>query len=355
MALYWPDQKVALQIDDDPAAEPFEGPDDWTVIHTNVATLDDFDAFDELMARVAQAIGEEPRRADRDRRRRLFDELTAHLEGAPDDAHLIVDAKTGDIDNWDDPVPGGSFELLPSGVRMCTPEFHYLREARVRTLSQQIQLAFELCGTYGTDHLNDERLYRMYDEPVTSVAELRNYLGGARDLVGYRQAMEALNYAAEGAASPVVSYLAILLTLPRDMGGYDLYRPQLSTYYVNPLTLERAPTDEGRYEGYDLCWLRQGVALQFVGDEVPSARERRALEAPGVADVYVICVTLRQMRDAEAFEEAARLLAERLGTPLPPSDAAFVEARDRLRKELRFPHYDRMRAMAEDWHWHETR
>ena len=45
MALYWPEQKVALQIDDDPLALPYDGPDDWTVIHTTVDQVADFDSF----------------------------------------------------------------------------------------------------------------------------------------------------------------------------------------------------------------------------------------------------------------------------------------------------------------------
>lgn len=352
MALYWPDQKVALQIDDDPAAAPFEGPDDWTVFHATTAMMDDFESFDALMGRLAEAIGEVPTTTDRDRRRRLFEMLRGRSDDADADPSLIVDTHTGEVCSWDEGVPVGSFELMTDGTRMSTPEFYYLREARKRTLAQQIQLAYELCGLYGTDHLEEGDTYRLYEEPVTSIDELRCYLAGARELDGYRQAMRALDFVAEGAASPAVSYLSILLTLPRRLGGYDLARPHLSTRLVHPITLERSPTEEGRFEAYDLCWPHQRVALQFVGDGLPNARERRALEAPDVADLYVVCITSRQMEDAETFEEAAHLLAERLDTPLPPSDGPFVEARDRLREELAFPHYDHMREMAEDWHWH---
>lgn len=355
MALYWPDQKVALQIDDDPAAMPFDGPDDWTVIHTTKATLGDFDSFKGVMTQLGEAVGADVEGIDHRRRFDIFRTLVQHLGDDLEGSHVIVDPKTGEVSSWDGDAPEGSLEILEDGTRMSTPEFYYLREARHRTLSQQIQLGYELCGLYGTDHLDNSSLYDLYPEPVTSVSELRGYLRGARDLDGYKRAMEALNYVAEGALSPATSYLTILLTLPRRLGGYDLPRPSLSTRLLNPLTLEQAPTDEGRFEVYDLCWQHQGVAMQFVGDSLPGARERRALEAPDVADFFVVYVTSRQMRDAQAFDEAARLLADKLEMPLPPPDDLFLETRDRLRHELSFPAYEHMRSMAEDLHWHEMR
>lgn len=361
MALYWPEQKVALQIDDDPASKPYEGPDDWQVFHTNKSMMDDFESFDQLMEKLAVALGEpKPDPRHRAGRKELFEELSrvdAHAESTDDDTsgnNSIVDLQTGKVETWEDPIPEGSFETIEGGFRMCTPEFYYLREARSRTLLQQMQLAFELCGFYGTDHLEDPRNYRTYEEPVTCVGELRHYLRGARDLDGYKKAMKALNYVVDGSMSPAASYLAILLTVPRTLGGYDLYRPKLGSVVFDPLQDEHAPTEEGRYAAYDLCWPRQGVAMQFVGDSLPDARERRALEAPGFADMFVICITSRQMADPEAFDVAARLLAEHLGTPLPPTDDGFSAARDKAREELAFPDYDHMRTMVEDWHWHET-
>ena len=41
MALYWPDQKVALDIIDDPGRRPADVPDDWDVFETTVAQTKD--------------------------------------------------------------------------------------------------------------------------------------------------------------------------------------------------------------------------------------------------------------------------------------------------------------------------
>lgn len=354
MALYWPDRKVALQIDDDPASKPFDGPDDWEVIHATASMFEDFTAFDTLMGRLAHKLGEEVDQGNREKRRALFERLSSSTKGTEPDGHVIVDLRSGEVSDWNERVPEGSFHALSDGTMMSTPEFFYLREARKRTLGQEMQLAYELCGLYSMDHGTDRPVeYELYEDSVTSIDELRDYLAGARGLEGYQRAMKALDYAVEGSISPAASYLAILLTTPRSLGGYDLVRPRMGQRFLDPLTAERMPTEDGRYEFYDLCWPRQHVALQFVGDRQPNPRERRALEAPGLADMFVVCVTSRQMRDAEAFEEAARLVGERLGTPIPPTDAAFARARDLLREEMDFPECEHMRAMSEDFHWHE--
>lgn len=59
MALYWPEQGVALEIVDDPLAEPFDrAAHPWVrVIQTTCDELADFDRLSRLMARVARELG----------------------------------------------------------------------------------------------------------------------------------------------------------------------------------------------------------------------------------------------------------------------------------------------------------
>ena len=59
MALYWPEQGVALEIVDDPLAEPFDraAPPGVRVIQTTCDELADFDRLSRLMARVARELG----------------------------------------------------------------------------------------------------------------------------------------------------------------------------------------------------------------------------------------------------------------------------------------------------------
>ncbi len=59
MALYWPEQGVALEIVDDPQAEPFDraAHPGVRVIQTTCDELADFDRLSRLMARVARELG----------------------------------------------------------------------------------------------------------------------------------------------------------------------------------------------------------------------------------------------------------------------------------------------------------
>ena len=364
MALYWPEQKVALQIDDDPLALPYDGPDDWTVIHTTVDQVADFDSFIAVTDNLTEALGS-PFLPSSDARlqRQVYEFLMARIadeypgvypykpkyQGETTDNPEILD-----LSDWKEHLPKGSLRDIGNGVSMSTPEFHFLRMAPKLKLSQLIQLGMELCGTYGTDHMESPRDYRLYETPVTDVDQLRSYLRDARDVEGYRAALKALNYVVEESPSPAATYITMLLTLPRHMGGYDLFRPQLS-FGVDARFggMGMAPSADGPYELYDLCWARQGVVVQFVGDQPPTPRERRGLAAPDLVDMFVVCLTISQIADDGAFDEAARLIADKLGYPVPPEDETFRAARAQLREDLTFPDYDHMCSMSEDWHCHK--
>lgn len=360
MALYWPEKKVALQIDDDPRAEPFDGPDDWTVIHTNCKEMSDYGSMNAVIGKVYAAMGlEMPTDYDNTRQRFLFELLQDGLDEDPDPYsprnRYQGDAKeTLDLSNWKGPIPDGSLRNMGDGRTMSTPEFHFLRKASQLKLTQLVQLGMELCGLYGTDHLEDPRNYTLYEGPVTDVPAMRQYLRGARRCKGYREAMRALNYVAEGSSSPMATYITLLLTLPKNYGGYDMFRPQLSVCLDgHAMGLGTAPAEDGPYEHYDLCWPRYHTAVQFVGDTRPTPRELRALTSPDVGDMYVVCLTMDEVADEEAFDQAARLIAQKIGFEPPRDTAAFAAARDRLRQDLVFPDFDNMRSTSEDMHCHE--
>ena len=82
VTLYYHDQKVAIDIIDDPLVHHFEGDETgWTVFRVTMAELMDFDTHERIMNEVAKALGvynkEYQRELDRyeDRRRALHHEL----------------------------------------------------------------------------------------------------------------------------------------------------------------------------------------------------------------------------------------------------------------------------------------
>ncbi|SFX64466.1 hypothetical protein [Olsenella sp. kh2p3] len=59
MALYWPEAKVALEIVDDPASKPYEGPADWSVLHVTCEDIRDVRRFQEMGRKLGRLLGED--------------------------------------------------------------------------------------------------------------------------------------------------------------------------------------------------------------------------------------------------------------------------------------------------------
>ncbi|MEE1209639.1 MAG: hypothetical protein U0K60_06320, partial [Parafannyhessea umbonata] len=58
MALYWPDQKVALEFLDDPESSPFTGDDEGVIIiQATNDDLSDTSLFTEFVSRLAETLG----------------------------------------------------------------------------------------------------------------------------------------------------------------------------------------------------------------------------------------------------------------------------------------------------------
>lgn len=293
-------------------------------------------------------------------------------------------------------LPRGSFVEFADGSRLATPEFRYLSFAASHTCAETLALGMELCSVYATDACNpisDKKAaakekqvdryeytpceYYPYDPwadppalaceppkplqfwsldcPITCVDDMRSYLHGARKLAGYSNAMKALRYVREGAVTPMESYLYILLCLPKEMGGYGLVPPRFGgTFDASNMGMGNAPDIGGPYRAYDLVWPWKHLAMEFVGDEPISSTERRALCAERTLGVDVVCVTTAQIQDPDAFDEAVRLLAKRLGETLPSPNKTFLTHRNRMRERLAFPRFEAMRLTDEDIHQHDA-
>lgn len=59
MALFWPEQGIALEVIDDPASTPFVGDEDVEVIRVLSEDLEDREGLDALAHRLAEALDEE--------------------------------------------------------------------------------------------------------------------------------------------------------------------------------------------------------------------------------------------------------------------------------------------------------
>ncbi|MDO4797448.1 MAG: hypothetical protein Q4A01_05440 [Coriobacteriales bacterium] len=386
MALYWPEQRVALDIVDDPYRRPFEGDDSYTVLRVTCADLRDYNSYRKVMKRLCELLGREmpalPRwdDTDRDLGDMLFcwdmeEELLAGSWTRESDVDsdmpsqdtihnveiLAADEESGrhmkafaehegryvrNVSIWDGPTPEGSYADIGPTMRMSTPEFFFLRKANQLPFADAVSMGNELCGKFRTSctqySLTDG--YDFLAKPRTNKARLRKYLRGARGTKECKRAKRVLRYVVDECSSPMGNYLYVLLCLPRSHGGYGIAHAVMSGAFEEHEQL--MPASSGPYLAYDLCWPDQRVAIQYTGASKPSVRALEALNAGGM---HTICVTDKDAEDPELFDKIARKLARKLGVAIPePDDKQWLAARKRLRRRLEMPRYACMRLTIDD-------
>ena len=84
----------------------------------------------------------------------------------------------------------------------------------------------ELCSRYCVDR--DELLVSMNSEPPTSKSKLTEYLGTIDTSYGIDKARTAVGKLMDGSASPRETAVALMLSLPTRMGGFELPKPKLN-------------------------------------------------------------------------------------------------------------------------------
>lgn len=408
MALYWPEQKVALDIIDDPCRHPFEGDDDYTVIRVTIADIKNYETFTKISRHLAELLGKEvPHSAEwiegnqqlhamlcnwvslgdddvlgtpgdyeedvsqvscnpfedwvrDDMYEDDFDQRLKSVEilaTSSEEAQLMSAAARSDghhvrkVNVWEGPVPEGSFEAISAGMRMSTPEYFFFRKANQLPFAEAVQLGCELCGKFRTSltQYDAEDSYDFLMHPRTSTARIRTYLRGARGTKECKRARRVLRFVADEASSPMASFLYLHLCLSRSHGGYGIPQAEFSRVFGTDDGL--APSSASPYLAYDLAWPSKQVALQYVGHTQPSEEHMHALEAGLMS---VVCVTDDDVSNAKSFDHVARKLARLLDVDLPQDTDKWRGARIRLRHQIEVPVYDHMRITIRDIEAHKA-
>lgn len=388
MALYWPDQKVALDIIDDPYRRPFEGDDSYTVIRVTSEELCNFESYKAVMEHLCTLLNKEMptmpgwEEKSRELHELLFTETLSDFEECPVDpfdyeedlddlgslANVEILASSQDeaermraaarengqyvrgVSVWDGPVPRGSFEMVSENTRMSTPEYFFFRKANQLPLAKAIALGIELCGKYRTQLTQYDRGsgYDFLRSPRTTRETIRRYLRDARGTKEYKRARKVLRHVRDDCSSPMGCYLYLLLCLPGSCGSYGIERAAFSSVFNTGNGF--MPTSHGSYLAYDLCWPDKSVALQYTASQPPSKRDYKALEAHRMD---VVCVTDADIQDPQRFDSVARKLATLLGASIPEPTETWASARDKLRNTVPMPTYDHMRLVMDDLAQHK--
>lgn len=122
--------------------------------------------------------------------------------------------------------PAGSFVKVPvegfGAVCCSSPELTFLQIAVKHTLLETVYMGYALCSSYriDADAENGIALREGDDEPLTSVARIRQYLTKVDGTYGTAKARRALAYVRDGSISPTESAMAMALSMPRRFGGF---------------------------------------------------------------------------------------------------------------------------------------
>lgn len=383
MALYWPKNKVALDIIDDPNRHPFAGDDSYTVLTVKIDDLSNCTSRQRIEEELLDALGTryigDPvftiSDDDTDDRTSSADEFVAYsltlkrldmipAEDVPVDLSSVEIVASSDIEGscmaknaemsgkkvrgvtiWDGPVPEDSFIFISPSMRMSTAEYYFLRKTNELPLPEAVELGLELCGKFRTkltqyDQVDD---YDYVRTPRTTKAKLAKYLRGCANTKEGRRAKRVLRYIAEDCPSPASAWFFVMLSFPVSHGGYGLPMPELAKVFSTEHGY--LPPADGPYVMYDLAWRDQWVALQYVGATEEGTEHITEVQQ---GNMRVVFVTDECMTDPDLLEDVAHCLASHLECDLAMRDDRWLELNSQLREQVPPPAFAHMRLTMAD-------
>lgn len=226
-------------------------------------------------------------------------------------------------------LPACGLIRLDADLYCASPELVLCQLARDTEMEKLAQLAMELCGRYSMcpSAGEGERTCEFDCAPVTSVERIYAFQRRVRRLRGRAKLEEALRYALNASASPGESTLALMMTLPADLGGYGLAGACCNAELEVPLS-ERGHVGQSSYE-LDLFWQRWMVDLEYESAEFhldPFGYDP-LLEGMDADDIEAW--RRRRMADAERDRRRMRDIAQ-LGVCVVPVMPADIASRERL-------------------------
>lgn len=244
--------------------------------------------------------------------------LTPHRDERRSTAAAIYICQQG-------PFPEGSLVAIgydaasETTLAVCSPELLFIQATKSCSAFDTIALGFELCGGY------------MGKEPVSTPERLSSFAEKAQGMSGAKQARRYARHVLPNATSPEVTRLAMLVHLPRSLGGLGVSAPQLDARI--PAPDEAARIIGSRHFAPDLFWPELNVAVEYDSREWHSAQThaehtRRKELAYSLAGVDVISLDQKQVRDLDLMRKIFEEIDHKLGNRKLP-----VNEKQRERQE----------------------
>ncbi len=235
---------------------------------------------------------------------------------------------------WAGPL-AGQLSRIGYDASVCLPAPMFVQLASKLDEVELAAIAYELCGSYG---LPSTAGYEVVQNlaPFTSVGELAAYATSARALGvrGAARAAEALKLVAEGSNSPRETEIAVMLSLGRRKGGYDLRGFLMNAEVKVPKSQQGALGQ--KVIRPDFLWSDKKVTLEYDSNEhhlTPLEKEhdearRRVLESMGYRVFVMTNEVLRSCTKLALFmDDLQRSLKVRRSQP----SSAVLKAQEDLR------------------------
>ena len=227
--------------------------------------------------------------------------------------HDVSNAPTSKLPNQN--FTAKAYYLIP-------PEYLFLQMAETMSFIDLLMLGFELCGTYfgnqATNTFNDSALPSPRHKPFTKANKIKRLLDSdvASQTKGTKQAKQAAKFLLDNSYSPRESALALMLTLPRRLGGYALPRPLLNQHINIPRNNSQLTHND--HFRCDLFWPKENLAIEYDSDlhhtgarKIAKNASRR--DALALLGIQVITVTNKQFASMQEMDKVAHTVAKILG------------------------------------------
>ena len=141
----------------------------------------------------------------------------------------------------------------------------------------------------------------------------------------------------EGSRSPMETVVVLLFTLPVELGGCGLPRPELNLRIDIPPSLQVALGKP--YLTVDLCWRAWGIILEYdsyLWHRSKAKVDEDSMRNEGLRDMgwMVRSVTKGMLGNDQMLDELVRKVAARAGVRIPDDDAYRLRRRALVRELL---------------------
>lgn len=208
-------------------------------------------------------------------------------------------------------VPRENYLHLAKGLFIATPELAAMQACSFYSEVETIVLASMLCSFY-VENLQIAGGIEPRRAPCTpgSFGTFLAQMDPSAPVPNGRTRLQrCLRSVVSNAASPAELQLALVLSLPKRLGGFALPKPLLNS---------PVQTKEGTVLRPDLYWPSKRVAVEYQSDANHSgsgqlARDRNRKNLFQSAGITLFEASSAHLRDPQSIEELGRMLASKLG------------------------------------------